>query len=179
VSTPQPEVRAWERQDGEPEDAWAAFEKYRDMASPRRIEYAAIGVIRRVTLFDWASTWRWQERATAYDRHTDGVRLAQREELLKQDETERTAAAIAMLAGAEDLFTRELKKLLAESEASDMSIAKINDLTKLMNSIITMRRLVHGESTENVAHTSDFDLSKLSLDELRAWRELQAKIEKE
>ncbi len=174
MTTPSPELLPWERLEDEPEDAWDAFRRFRDMSTPRQVKYAA--TVQASTIFAWAGEWRWQERVSAYDRHTDGIRRAQREETLKQSEEDRMVAAIAMLAGAEELFNRELQKWIAESYASDMSHAKLSDLTKLMNSVITMRRLVHGESTENVAHTGDFDLSKLSLDELRKWRELQAKV---
>lgn len=171
------QVLAWERQDGEPEEAWDAFCRYRDMHPPRRIEWAAPKS--NTILFGWANEWRWHERTVAYDRHTDAIRRAEKEAMLKQSENDRMASALKILAGMEDLFERELKKLLAESYASDMSIAKINDLTKLSNNIITMRRLVHGESTENVHTSSEFDLSKLSLDELRKFKELQSKIGKD
>ncbi len=162
---------------GEPDEAWSAFQRYRDMHSPRRIEYAATKSA--TILFGWAAEWRWFERATHYDRHTDAIRRAQREEMLKQTETDRLAKAMTMLAGAENLFENELKKLTSESHASEMSVMKISELTKLMTKIIELQRLVHGESTETIAHTSDFDLSKLSLEDLRKWRELQSKVSKD
>lgn len=173
----QPELLAWERQTGEPDDAWAAFQRYRDMAAPRNMRYAA--VVSQAKILSWANEWRWQERATAYDRHTDALRRAEREEMLRQDAQERTAKDIATLRGAEELLDNELKKMLAESHASEMSLAKVSDLTKLLDKVITLRRLVHGESTENVSVSTEFDLSNLSIDELRKWRELQAKVTKE
>jgi hypothetical protein len=108
----------------------------------------------------------------------DHVRREEREALLRQTEQERTAKAVAMLEGAETLFNRELSKLTEESHASDFSTINVNGLTKLMTKIIELRRLVHGQSTETIEHKGDCDLSKLSLDELRAWRELQAKVSK-
>jgi hypothetical protein len=40
---------------------------------------------------------------------------------------------------------------------------------------ITLERLVHGESTENVDNKHGFDLSRLTIDEIETMRVLEAK----
>lgn len=171
---PAASVAAWERQDGEPEAAYEAFKGYVYQMPPRRLVHSSVkhGTAELSTLYN---DWRWQERALAYDRHVQKVRDDERDALIRQDEKERTAAQISLLKGLEDVANREIAKLINDSKNTQVSgLVKVADLNKMVGQIILMRRLIHGESTENV--TMAVDLKKLSVDELRELQRLQAKM---
>lgn len=169
------EVQPWERQDGEPELAYEAFKGFVFQTLPRRLHHSSVkhGHAELSTLYN---EWRWQERALAYDRYTERQRQAERDAILRQDEKERVAKMVSMLEGVADVIEREMAKLIRDSRTSQaFGLIKPSDLNKLMTSYITFQRLIHGESTENVA-TVDASLSKLSLDELKELARIQAKL---
>lgn len=168
-------VQPWERQDGEPELAYDAFKGYCFQTPPRRLKHSSVrhSTSELSALFN---EWRWEERVLAWDRNVERIRVKEREELLKQDEKDRMAKWQAMLESTGELVSREMAKLLRESESSQMSgLVKPSDLNKLMVSWITMQRLIHGQSTENV-DVKDERLEKLSLEELRELQRLHAKM---
>lgn len=168
-------VQPWERQEGEPENAYEAFKGYCFQAPPRRLAHSSIrhGYAQLTQLYN---EWRWADRVLAYDRHIERVRLDEREQLLKQDEKERLAKMVAVLETTGEIISREMAKLLRDSLAVEASgLVRPSDLNKLLGQWITMQRLIHGESTENVAQV-DANLSKLSVDELRELARLQAKM---
>jgi len=167
-------VNAWERQDGEPEAAYEAFKGYVYQLPPRRLVHSSVkhGSAELSALYN---DWRWSERALAYDRHVQKIRDEERDALLRQDEKERTASQIALLKGLEEVANRELAKLINDSKNTQVSgLVKVADLNKMVGQIILMRRLIHGESTENV--DVNVDLKKLSVEELRELQRLQAKM---
>lgn len=167
-------VRLWERQPEEPEAAFEAFKGYVYQSAPRRLAYASVKA-GTGQLSAWYNEWRWQERATAWDRHTQRIRDDEKEALIKQDEKARLAKMLTVLEGAGEVINREMAKLLRDCMRSEMfGLVKVADLNKLMGTWITMQRLLHGESTENVAINAD--LQRLSVDELRALQSLQAKM---
>lgn len=169
------EVQPWERQDGEPELAYEAFKGYCFQTPPRRLAHASVkhGAIELSKLF---GEWRWSERALAWDRHVEKIRVEEKEALLRQDEKERLAKMVAVLETAGEVIAREMAKLLRDSLATEASgLVRPSDLNKLLGQWITMQRLIHGESTENVA-TVDARLENLTPDELRTLRELHEKL---
>lgn len=181
ASAEQPAPRLaqpWERQENEPELGYEAFKGYCFQTPPRRLKHASVrhSTAELSALFN---EWRWDERVLAWDRHVERIRVAEREALLKQDEKDRLAKWKTTLETVGALVDREMAKLLSESEKSQMSgLIKPSDLNKLMVSWITMQRLIHGESTENV-NVQDDRLEKLSLDELRELQRLQAKMQED
>ena len=59
----------WERQPRESEQAWTAFQDYRDGPHPRRLRETAQRTGRNKGLVErWSSWWSWRLRVTAYDR---------------------------------------------------------------------------------------------------------------
>lgn len=169
------DVQPWERQDGEPEDAYEAFRGYCWQTPPRRLVHSSVRH-RTEQLVKFYNEWRWPERVTAWDRHTEKIRTEEREALLRQDEKERVAKMQAVLETSGELIGREMSKLLRDSLLTEASgLVRPSDLNKLMSTWITMSRLIHGESTENVS-VADARLENLSPDELRTLRELHAKL---
>jgi hypothetical protein len=172
---PTPEVRAWERQDDEPEGAYEAFKGYVYQTPPRRMLHASVKHSSS-ELSDLFNEWCWRERALAYDRHIQSIRDTERESLLKQDEKERFAKMLAVLEGEGEILMREVGKLLRDSQKSQVSgLLKPSELIKLTTAWITLQRLIHGESTSNVG-VVDTSLERLSIEEVRELQRLQAKM---
>jgi len=167
-------VLAWERQASEDDEAWKAFQSYRDQTPPRRIIHAAVK--RTEKLSEWYNAFAWAERVAAYDRHLDALRRQTREAILKETEKERAARQLGQLKMVQDIIDIELAKLWRDAKATEaFGLIKPNDLNKLLANVITLERLVRGQSTENVAH-AHVNLDALSPDELRQLRALQQKI---
>lgn len=57
-----PDRPIWERQDGETNEAWRAFEKYRDQEHRNYREVSA-------SAGRWSREWQWQARVAEWDRH--------------------------------------------------------------------------------------------------------------
>lgn len=172
------EAKPWERQTGEPELAYEAFKGYCFQTPPRRLKHSSVrhSTSELSALFN---EWRWEQRVLEWDRHVERIRVAEREALLKQDEKGRLAKWMTTLETVGELVDREMAKLLNESQKGQMSgLIKPSDLNKLMVSWITMQRLIHGESTENV-DVKDARLEKLSIEELRELQRLNAKMAEE
>lgn len=168
-------VEPWERQDGESELAYEAFRGYVLQTPPRRMAHASVKHS-AAELSKLYNEWRWEERALAYDRHVDRIRMAEREKLISQDEKDRLAKWMVVLETTGEVLSREMAKLLRDSQQSVASgLIKPGDLNKLLNTWITMQRLIHGQSTENVA-TVDPALEKLTVEELRELQRLHAKL---
>lgn len=169
------EVQTWERQDDEPENAYEAFKGYCFQTPPRRLAHSSVK-FSTSELSKLFNEWRWKERSLAWDRHTDRIRLDEREALIKQDEKDRLAKWMTVLETTGEILSREMAKLLRDSQETQASgLIKPSDLNKLMATWIQMQRLIHGQSTENVA-VDDARLENLTLDELRELHRLQEKI---
>lgn len=169
------EVQPWERQDGEPELAYEAFKGYCFQTPPRRLAHSSVRHS-SAQLSALYNEWRWQERSLAWDRHVEKIRVEEKEALLRQDEKERLAKMVAVLETAGEVISREMSKLLRDSLATEAyGLVRPSDLNKLLTQWITLQRLIHGESTENVS-VADARLENLSPDELRTLRELHSKL---
>jgi len=62
----------WERQKGESEQAYYAFQLYRDQSSPRGYSRVVSELGKSKTLIHrWGSRWSWRERARMWDRELE------------------------------------------------------------------------------------------------------------
>lgn len=167
--------RAWERQPGEPEEAWCEFLKYRNQPLPRSMRRMGVSIMRN-RLVEYAQRYNWPERCAQMDRHFDAILTAEREEIARTVGKEIGTTWALALARANQLLLRELEKVAASSEASELPGPwKPRDLAALMEVIGKYTRLQNGESTENVAVAAR-DLSRLSPDELMQMRRMRAKL---
>ena len=90
------EQAPWEQQPGESSRAYGAFCAYRDLGPRRSLRAAAekfygrtaAGVVRQCT--SWSSTFRWVERAQAWDRHLD-LEARQAQEEARREMSQRQA----------------------------------------------------------------------------------------
>jgi hypothetical protein len=164
----------WFRQPGETEEAWGAFQSFRDQKSPRKM--VRPGGPPTADVSRWAKDHCWFERAAEYDKHCDGVRLKEREALLAQDEREVVADHRRILADGREFIEREMSKLLTMSRGSDLpGTVKPGELVKLIDTVIKFDRLLRDQSTESVRH--EVDLSALSPEDLKKLLDLRKKLE--
>jgi len=157
---PQP----WERQPYDTEESWPEFVAYRDSPRPRKAYTYRPGRRNPVQVAQWIEKHFWRERVAEYDRHLDGIMLAEREALLTQSAKEIAAQHMSILQDARQVLEQEFAKLLATVRSSNLEVIKPRDLRALLESTVKLDRLIRGEATERVEETQD--LSHLSEEEL-------------
>lgn len=165
--------KPWEQHPCDTGDSWEAFKKYRDLRPPRR-QRAVLGyATSRVN--EWFNDNNWPQRVSAYDAHMERVAQTEREQFVKQKTQEITADHMAILQTARFLVQSELDKLMDASKMSEAhGLLKPADVAKFMELSIRFDRLIRGETTDNETRV---DLSMLSVDDLRAVREIRKKVD--
>lgn len=159
----------WERQDYDTEESWPLFVAYRDQTRPRRGVLSAFRgrPVDPVKVARWYREFFWKERAAAYDDHLDEIRRAEIEAMHAEQAREVAAKHMALLADAREVSARELQKLLARAQESQLEILKPRDLIRLMETTVRFDRLVRGESTDNIdtgpdlSHVDDERLAEI------------------
>lgn len=174
-------MNPWDKLPEEHDNAWRQFVVYRDMPWPRRVAtvfHAAehMGHTHTIsTFYSYYTKFRWKERAAAYDNHIDALRLGEQEALLKQTARDVAIQHLSLIADTKELAAREVQKLLTMSRENQGAALRSAEVLKLAESIVKLDRLVHDQTTENVATSPKWDFAKLDADELRAFLELMKK----
>ena len=193
----------WERQPGESDRAWAAFQAYRDMGAGNRSfnktyqkRYSKPSHAEAPQFFrNWAREHRWFERATAWDRHLDDVnRQAQEDEARKWRERRRNLLAVyfAKLAEAVDVIrlveTEFSARLRNPNQPRLKEDVQFRYLTQAVNMIANQLReefddlptqrveqmaMIVGDSLDHWATMSDDELDQV-IDNLQAIAGFQA-----
>jgi len=169
----------WCRQPCDDEPSWHAWRAYLSMALPRTIKKLArstglpVGTLRR-----WYDTRGWRLRALAFDNyvHTLWQNKVEVEIVDAADDyVQRHARILAM---GTELLERELTKYLDVSKSQNTTgLLRPEHLSQLANVFVKLERLHHDQSTDNVQVAATVDLSRLSLDELKELKRLNAKTE--
>jgi len=173
MTAAKPTKPPWHRLEGEPDDAWQSFCEYRDQDAPRNARFLDLPMAKRL---EWYTLYKWGERCAIFDDHIRTAVAQERAAFLRETTSEIGAKHMQLLAEGRALVSNELKKILATSKASELEIMKPKDLSDLLSKMITLDRLVRGETTSNEGH--DIDLAALSPEELRAWQTMIAKTKK-
>jgi hypothetical protein len=136
----------YERQPGETAKAYAAFQVYRDLGIKRSVDevgkrlYGTQKGRKRGTtgrLRAWFTTWRWEERAAAWDDHLDQeARKAQEDARRSMAERHATMATSLQLKALE-----RLQKMKPEELDASEVLRYLVEAAKL-------ERLARGEPTE-------------------------------
>jgi hypothetical protein len=162
---------------GEPEDAFAAFVQFRDMRPPRKVVRPGSGQTAPTSqLYRWFTQWDWKGRAAAYDVHIDVIVREEREAAIAEAARSVQAEHMFLLADLRSVVSVETSKLLALAKVGGFATVKPSELARLADTVIKNDRLVRGETTEKV--DTGFDLSKLSVEELRLLNAVDAKLRK-
>lgn len=136
-------VLPWDRQDDEPEKAYSYFALYRDLGRTRTVAKVAAEVHKsRDYLHKLASTWRWVQRAQAWDREQDRLYsegLAER----RRDMAERHARIASALQA----------KIVARLQSLDPAKLTPNDIARWLEVATRVERLALGLPDSTTAHT--------------------------
>lgn len=139
----EPALLPWDRQPREPEKAYAYFALYRDLGRTRTVARVAAEVHRsRDYLHKLASTWRWIQRAQAFDREGDRIYaegLAER----RRDMADRHARMASALQA----------KIVARLQALDASKLTPGDIARWLEVATRVERLALGLPDSTTAHT--------------------------
>ena len=163
-----PAPTLWERQPGEPDQAWLLFSAYLQSPSANVTRFAqgpASAGLGTGTIQAYAARWRWHVRRAALEQHLARARAAGADEAARAQGAQIAASAQALL----DLRDRAQSALEARGGAEEISA---RDLIALSKTAIELARLVRGESTAHVRQ----DLSGLSLEELDALDAIARKV---
>ncbi len=144
--------KPWERQDGEGDAPWAAFEVYRLLGADRDLKTVAAQLGRSPnTTQKHSSRWQWRSRAAAWDaevaRRGDDAALGEAEQLRREQ--------VRQLA---EISARLFRAFEAAAKADEFSGPTA---ARLFFEAVKLRRLVVGEATEAVAVEAKRDLSKV------------------
>lgn len=172
-------IQPWERQPGEPDEAWLAFRAYRD-SPPHARRVSRTIAVQALTLGKWFREWNWRQRVDAYDAVTDEIVLEERRALQRQTARELALDHMTMIADFRDFVGTEMAKwvtLAKENEGTAPNV-KPQDLAKIADVAVKLDRLVRGETTESIG-TPNLDLSKLNPEDLEAMLVLLDKAKKD
>jgi hypothetical protein len=153
-------VQPWEMQPGETDNAFRAFQAYRDLGGTRSLEETARQLgCGRSQLERWSRRWWWTPRCAAWDRYLDEVRReegarAAREETRRMYErhgAQIQAAIQALMVPVTALLRRmrdpEQSARLMDLEGTDaVALLKlVRDAANVLPDLMAAERLVRGE----------------------------------
>lgn len=123
----------WERQAGESDPAWGAFQRYLEAGDARTaVALAHQGVARPHVLARWCRRYRWALRALAWDEDQDRVVREEHMAELRRLDMQIDAIAKAMLGRV-----AERLRQLSEKQIETMSAA---DVARLFNEAVRVLR---------------------------------------
>lgn len=151
-------TQPWHQEETESADAFTAFSAYLAQVPPRRgLLVSLAGMpINPVLLAEWYKAHRWRERAAAWDAHFADIRDAERAALLAQTTREVDAEHMNACASLRQVAITEALKLLEDSKQSPTAKLHPRDLTRLLDVVVKVDRLIRGQVTEIVSQTYDF-----------------------
>ncbi len=160
----------WNRLPDETEEEFEFFTHYRDQRPPRNIIRVAkatpgLGIHRAQML---SKKHDWPERTREFDAHLRAIHQREVENVVRETAKERAVEHLALLGEAREIASLELSKLLKWVRETEIGVMQPGQVLKILETVIKCERLVAGESTENTQNTQLFDLSGLSVEELRA-----------
>ena len=73
------------------------------------------------------------------------------------------------------ILSAQLCRACSHATATSTPVLQARELSRLVKEVVMLERLITGSSTDNVAVSGDFKLSRLSIDEIETLRALEAK----
>lgn len=158
---------AWMRQRGEPEDAWARFQAFRDSPRPRRMVRPGAG--RTQELYRLAGEWRWFERCESYDHYIDRIRQKEIDAFVKQKATEVAAEHMGILRDAREFLAIEISRILERCKKNSIDgTLKPAEVFRLMELCMKYDRVYRDQANEiHDIGATNVNVENLSLDETR------------
>lgn len=142
-------TRAWDRQPGESEPAFAAFVVYRDQESgDRSIRRAAAALGKSDTLIgQWSSRHGWPARVAAWDAERDRNFQREQEKARKAAARDHQRLARKILAKVEEAI---------EQTSPDLLVIDLPSLARLLDVASKMERAAVGEAKEGLDNAAAY-----------------------
>lgn len=170
--------RPWVRQPCDEDTAWAIFSDFLLMGPTRKLTDMA----KR-----WPWTWAmlcqcsfdygWKERAQAFDRHLDALRLATVERVTEEDAATRArrhgAAARKLILAGELELDKLIRRGQMPGSENMPGVMRPHEAIRAVSLGVRTERLAYGETTEKIE--TGPDLSGMTLEQLQQLQELQEK----
>jgi hypothetical protein len=165
-------ANTYDRLSVEPEDAWTAFYRYRDLPNPRpSLEgFASVSGYPAARLKSWSTTYDWASRVLAWDLRVDSTRQA----ATLRGVEEMAARHIDLAKKGLSAVGKAMDKILADL-ATDFGRMKPHEIARLLDVCAKLERLSRGEATERIDGEGP-DYSKLTDQDLAALENIARKI---
>ena len=165
----------WTRNDKETDEAWEAFEIFRESDPPLNLAEVAKRLDKSYGLIrEWSSRHHWRKRRNAHQAHLDSLFLR---DLDKHKVRVRRKQLQIGEQGAQ-LLGYALKGYLKQAKAGEVVELRAADLSKLLG---FLKETVNSmELPDSITRIEDdrYDFSKLEPDELVAFRAILKKAER-
>lgn len=147
MATKPIEAEPWERQKGERDSAWKAFQLYRDMLETdgkRSIRVVAQRMnVSTTAIAKQSKRWNWQERVRAYDNELD--RRA-RDKAVKERKS-----MISRHIGISMQLQKKALSALDSLSVEDLSPKEVREWIKLSTELERLNRMLQAEQLEDPA----------------------------
>lgn len=131
-------LKPWERQPGEGQRAFAAFELYRDLGDERSLHKVAKQLTKSDALIRrWSARWNWVERVTAWDDELARQRVAAKIKAAREMNEQQDKVGVLLIQRGTEIL-----------DSLDPEDGAYSDVVKLVELGVKLRRLAHGEPTE-------------------------------
>lgn len=171
------QARPWNRQPCDTDEIWAAWRAYLTLPLPRQVK----ALHKRLSCTKTRAEMLMAEgafapRARAFDGYIHDLWKCQVKTVVLDHAVHYSKRHIKLLEKAEILLDLELRKLVEISESTEVATLKVADVSKLLTETIKNQRLLHDESTENIAaKITTHDASLLTYEETQAILRMQEK----
>lgn len=186
------ELKPWHQQPGEDAKSYRYFCAYLDQMGRRAIARLAQKLnVARNTLEKRSAKFKWVERCEEWDKHV----LKKLADMAEADVVEMRERHIQVGVGFQTAVVRELQALVNKiNKAADDARARAiaegrdpnkafhepvlspTDLVRLSQHGVELERLTRGLVTSRAETVTETDLSALTLEELKVFKELTLKI---
>jgi len=137
----------WERRDGEGDEAWQAFQMYRDMGLTRSTAKVGKELVKsRDLMLRWSAHWDWVARVQAWDVEQDRVWVL-----------EQKAARRAMARRHVSIAGQFQAAVVERLKTFDSRTMKARDLALLMDTAAKLERAALGEPDQRVQVSGQLD----------------------
>lgn len=169
------------KQSFETEDEFAAFQCMKHLPKRARnmqdvARYCSLSYDQVLSL---AERHHWRARLAAYDGHQAqdaGILLRRQKDDAQVQHMRLLEKSAEVLHGELDALIERQRHLRAQG-ASQVSLLKPSEMSRLLERMIKLDRLIMGEVTERAGE--EFDLSRFTTQELEQWYELMRKAKVE
>jgi hypothetical protein len=150
----------WGPQSCDTPKSFEAFIIYRDLGINRKVRLVAEKLdISPRGVDKWYALYGWKERADAYDKYLDQVRLIEAEDAFKMRVKEEAKRTVELIFNAKRIVEHDVGVLMrranrqleeAGEDGDDATVLDRATAVKLMDRVVILERLTTGSSTESI-----------------------------